>query len=802
MDEQQNKGLEHESAVSESTESKRTKGGTLTFFKQVFFGLCYALFGYFSGGVTLPFGARPLGIAVLCGSDRRIFYLYAGLCVSAWAQSDRILLIGIYSAILLIRLLARFVLDPPWTAEEAGEAGEKTVGEIYPILFAEHTSLRMASACLGVFALGLYHLIEGGFLYYDLYGTILSVLAAPTTVLLLSGLFTQEANVGTARRTVGTITLVAVLVLGLGTFRLWGISLAALACMLFTLWVTRKQGAVVGMIAGTLTGLAVSVELAPTFAFAALAAGLLFPVSSALALSAAFAASVAWGIYVSGLGILNGLLSALIASTVLFFVWDKLFASEKEDKETQIRMEDSENTACLPLSDAERWELRAFDTQTRMKRLCESFSSLSTMLAEVARLMQTPTSADLRRICDRAFEDSCASCGEKGKCWGEQYRTTSAEVGALSAALHRDGRLEMSHAPQSLRARCTRLPDVLEEINHNALAEKKQMLLGDRTEIFALDYGAISELLATSMVAQEQEGAFDEALAETICTALTDAALPIVRVGVYGTHQRRVHLEAASCDALREKKEEICETVRRVCPFPLTDGVISDERGTVLALCEQPPFTVAFAQRTLLAEGEESYCGDTVGSFHSDDGRFFSLISDGMGSGREAAMTSSVSGAYLRKMIDAGCPCEMAVRMLNGFLRNRGSGSLHECSATVDLMELDLMLGKASFYKNGAAPTYVFRNGGIIKLRSRTVPVGILQESDTRRIGFDLTAGDMVVMVSDGVTQGKEECPWLFDLLRNQGAEVSCDRIADLVVKYAKNEGATDDLSVIVVKLS
>ena len=140
--------------------------------------------------------------------------------------------------------------------------------------------------------------------------------------------------------------------------------------------------------------------------------------------------------------------------------------------------------------------------------------------------------------------------------------------------------------------------------------------------------------------------------------------------------------------------------------------------------------------------------------------------------------------------------------MLNGFLRHRGSGSLHECSATVDLLELDLMRGKASFYKNGAAPTYVFRNGGIFKLRSRTVPVGIIRESDTRRIGFDVAAGDMIVMVSDGVTQGREECPWLFDLLRSQGENVSAERIADLVVKYAKNEGAADDLSVLVIKIS
>ena len=139
--------------------------------------------------------------------------------------------------------------------------------------------------------------------------------------------------------------------------------------------------------------------------------------------------------------------------------------------------------------------------------------------------------------------------------------------------------------------------------------------------------------------------------------------------------------------------------------------------------------------------------------------------------------------------------------MLNGFLRNRGSGSLHECSATVDLMELDLMQSRASFYKSGAAPTYVFRNGSLFKLRSHTVPVGIIRELDTRRIGFDVSPGDVIVMVSDGVTQGKEDCPWLFDLLRSQGEDASPDRLADLIVKYAKGEGGTDDISVLIIKV-
>ena len=91
---------------------------------------------------------------------------------------------------------------------------------------------------------------------------------------------------------------------------------------------------------------------------------------------------------------------------------------------------------------------------------------------------------------------------------------------------------------------------------------------------------------------------------------------------------------------------------------------------------------------------------------------------------------------------------------------------MHECSATVDLLEYDLVTGKAQFYKGGAAPSYIYRDGNLFKLRSNTVPLGIIKELDTKKIAIDTAEGDIIVMVSDGVTQSKEECPWLFDLLK------------------------------------
>ena len=141
------------------------------------------------------------------------------------------------------------------------------------------------------------------------------------------------------------------------------------------------------------------------------------------------------------------------------------------------------------------------------------------------------------------------------------------------------------------------------------------------------------------------------------------------------------------------------------------------------------------------------------------------------------------------------------LELLNAFLRHRNGTGEHECSATVDLGVLDLVDGRAGFYKSGAAPTYFFRDGALFKLRSRTAPIGIIKELDSGRINMELLPGDVIVMVSDGVTQGREECPELFELLRSRLMTHSADQLADVILRYAEESGCTDDVSAVVLKI-
>jgi stage II sporulation protein E len=165
----------------------------------------------------------------------------------------------------------------------------------------------------------------------------------------------------------------------------------------------------------------------------------------------------------------------------------------------------------------------------------------------------------------------------------------------------------------------------------------------------------------------------------------------------------------------------------------------------------------------------------------------------------------------IEKMLSAGNRADTTLRMLNNVIRSENMGGGSECSATVDLLELDLMSGVASFIKSGAAPTYIARRGTVYKISSRTMPVGIIKDADARITKFDTEKGDIIVMISDGCCHDSEDCPWLVEFLCDHmqkskntvdvGEEL-CERLKGEILREAiKNfprDRERDDISVAV----
>ena len=123
-----------------------------------------------------------------------------------------------------------------------------------------------------------------------------------------------------------------------------------------------------------------------------------------------------------------------------------------------------------------------------------------------------------------------------------------------------------------------------------------------------------------------------------------------------------------------------------------------------------------------------------------------------------------------------------------------------ECSSTVDLIELDLITGRASFIKGGAAPSFVIRRGTVQRLQAGTFPIGIIRKLDTQASSYDLRAGDTVVMISDGILQDDPECRWLTKYLAGCG-DKDPEEIVYEICRHASEFENHDDCSAIALRI-
>lgn len=369
---------------------------------------------------------------------------------------------------------------------------------------------------------------------------------------------------------------------------------------------------------------------------------------------------------------------------------------------------------------------------------------------------------------------------------------------------------EMNARTSAISDGLGRLSRLFEEIGHGGASAEDEKYCAEFyndnfwNEVGAPEYRALSALLLKAVETNENEYLIERELSLRLCRTLTDLNLDIFGVLVYGVRKKTIYIKGKSRELLIKNARSIIEAVAPLLPF-LVDRESFEvrrdgEEGGALFIFERERLSASVVRRRITAR-DESVCGDSVAVFKNKDDRFFAFISDGMGSGSSASAVSEVAVGFLGNMLSTGKLSGELIDMLNGFLCTRIQKNAAECSATLDLFELDLMNGHSVIYKCGAAPSYVYRRGRLFKLRSETMPVGILNEVDSKKVELELTRGDVVVMVSDGVTGEGGECPWLFDLLVQNLPNRSLERIAELIVKYAAAKGSVDDITVILVRV-
>ena len=694
--------------------------------------------GYFAGACELWFGARPFGIALISASSESSLLLLLGICVSSVVTLDGYGSV-FYIGVYLLIFSVRLLLRF-FDKRRSDDSGYLLAKRVLLDGFEEPIGLRTVYAAIFAALLGAIRFFAGGMLYYDLFGFLLSAALSPLTALAVCGYtvkFTGERS--EARSLYRDFGILTLSAICVFGSRELNIYGASLS-VLIALIATFYITCSRGIAYGTIAGLLLGLCYSPMLSPLFVIGALCTGVFARFSVSLSCFAS-------------------LFACSAWAFYINGISALQGAFGGII--------SACLIYSALDKTLLPYIVAPRKGEYAVEKAKS----------------SAEKRLEC-RVLNDSALD--------GIRLREMNARRKAVS-----DGFYKLSTLVEDIESECGGFCN-----GANGSAEKyNSSFFGDSG---AFDYKALSTLLLKASECEENEYKTDRELSLRLCSVLNSLDAKISGVLVYGVRKKIVYIKGSDRKMLKERSREIAEAIAPHLPFLIDfDGAEVRREGEALAsltLCEREKSSASVVRRRVIAKNE-SVCGDNVTVFKNSEGRFFAFISDGMGCGAEASAISQMAVSFLCNMLTVGSLSEELISMLNSFLRSVSYENRVECSATLDLFEIDLMNGRSKFYKCGAAPSYVYRKGRLFKLRSETMPIGILPDVDLKTSSLELRRGDVIVMVSDGVTGEGEECPWLFDLLSQSLPSRSLDRIAELIVKYSASNGSTDDISVLIIRI-
>ncbi len=790
--------------------------------QRLFVEIVWGCAGWIFGQASLMFDTYPLGIALLCASSGHTPAVLVGLIVTAVVNMQNpALYVCAYLAAAILRILVAAVFDAPDTRFEMPQSLQKRLREriaeeaplgdteaekrakkaaraaFWERIFGESILLRMSAAALCGLVLALHRVISGGFRYYDLFAAIFIILMATAATAVFALSLERRCETGWLVG-LSEAALLFTLVYASRTVTLLSFPLAPMAALFFTLYICANRSTVEGILAAGIAGLAYEPIQAPALLLAALVALFLKQTKkeSATATLLPVLAMLTWSAYVGGFYILLVLVPATLLAATAFVLVQKtaVFASSTPVDELNGE-EDVRRSQQRQQVDSIRYR----DSNERFRGISDAFSSLSEVFYNLSDRFRRPGTLDLRLLCDRSFDAFCNDCPNKNICWGLEYTATLGAVNDLIAQLHTRGRVSDEHVGEQLANRCTRIDGILERINTDCARLTGEMLRNNRTEIFAMDYESAADIINDALEADSNEYTVDAELGKKIAEYLKDADVRAESVTVFGNRMRKILLRGAEVDEAKVTFETMRSDLGEMCGSELGFPTFEVEGSvSTMTLTAKRKIAVISAQNNVSADGGVS--GDSVNLFSNKKDYFYALISDGMGSGKEAALTSGLCSVFLEKMLRAGNRAATSLRMLNNMIASRSQDSTKECSSTVDLLELDLMTGEGAFLKSGAAPSFVVRGKVVRRLQAGTVPIGILNTLDVQKTDFPLRAGDTVVMVSDGILQGDDEGEWLTSYLTGV-ASLTPEEIVYQICRRCAERETRDDCSVVALRI-
>ncbi|MGI5842022.1 MAG: SpoIIE family protein phosphatase [Christensenellales bacterium] len=294
---------------------------------------------------------------------------------------------------------------------------------------------------------------------------------------------------------------------------------------------------------------------------------------------------------------------------------------------------------------------------------------------------------------------------------------------------------------------------------------------------------------------------FDNAKEDRIISELTYNNIICSEAIIYNQNPSilNVSLVVKQEDSMRPKIPTI---VSKIVGYPMVVAEINpSSRGgwSEIELKNSPKYNVIFGTAGVAKDTNE-VSGDSYSLTRIDNDKFMMALCDGMGNGKKAENDSSLAVGLLENFYKAGFDNQIILSSVNNLL---GLGNDEDSFSSLDICVLDLKNGISDFIKLGATTGFVKHTDGISKIKCESLPIGIVREIKPVVEKIVLSAGDVVVLCTDGVTDSFESEDDFENYLKSI-TSVNPQEISEHILSRAlENNGnrAKDDMTVLIARI-
>lgn len=387
----------------------------------------------------------------------------------------------------------------------------------------------------------------------------------------------------------------------------------------------------------------------------------------------------------------------------------------------------------------------------QINKFVTSLEKLSNAFLNLEEKRTTLTEEECQEMCDEVKERVCKQCERKEVCFAHdmlrEVLCTVENYGAeLNIEIKRKMQKKCAHAPQFLRA----VVDVYKNEKQNQVWKQR---MAENRQGCAVQLDTFAQMIQHSTRELDASIFEDEHLVKKIKSKLTKIGLKLLSTVFLVTENGRYEIHV-TVRTLKEESVATKDVAKAIAECTGRKMVLSKEErlsvgaeyGTIVCVESAKYHTLQGVAR--IGKGCSKISGDNFSMLELPGGKQGVILSDGMGAGQAAFRESAMVVEVLEELLSAGFPKETALQMLNTAMV---MGREEVKFSTIDMSMFDLYTGKCELTKAGASTTFIKRKDKVERMKSTSLPMGVVSKLEADTAEYQLEDGDMVIMITDGI---------------------------------------------------